>query len=57
MIDIAGEPGAEVTPDQCRLSRKTAAMSAGALFVANARVVAVVGANARPRRVFKKKRR
>ena len=56
----AGEPGAEVTLDQVLLVEKDGGeVLAGAPFVANARVVAVVEGEARgPKiRVFKKKRR
>jgi large subunit ribosomal protein L21 len=56
----AGEPGAELTIDQVLLVEKDGGdVVAGAPFVANARVVAVVeGATRGPKiRVFKKKRR
>src|SRR5438552_14444438 len=56
----AGEPGAEVTLDQVLLVEKDGGeILAGAPFVANARVVAVVDGESRgPNiRVFKKKRR
>jgi len=56
----AGEPGAEVTLDQVLLVEKDGGeVLAGAPFVANARVVAVVEGETRgPKiRVFKKKRR
>jgi large subunit ribosomal protein L21 len=56
----AGEPGAEVTLDQVLLVEKDGGdVVAGAPFVANARVVAVVEGETRgPKiRVFKKKRR
>src|SRR3990172_9037692 len=55
----AGEPGAEVTFDQVLLVEKEGGeVLAGAPYVANARVVAVVEGEARgPKiRVFKKKR-
>src|SRR5579872_1553337 len=61
MVDgTAGEPGAEITLDQVLLVEKDGGeVVAGAPFVANARVVAVVAGPARgPKlRVFKKKRR
>jgi large subunit ribosomal protein L21 len=56
----AGEPGAELTLDQVLLVEKDGGeVVAGAPFVANARIVAVVEGEARgPKiRVFKKKRR
>jgi large subunit ribosomal protein L21 len=56
----AGEPGAEITYDQVLLVEKDGGeVVAGAPFVANARVVAVVDGETRgPKiRVFKKKRR
>jgi large subunit ribosomal protein L21 len=56
----AGEPGAEVTLDRVLLVEKDGGeVIAGAPFVANARVVAVVESEQRgPKiRVFKKKRR
>src|SRR5713101_7751719 len=56
----AGEPGAELTLEQVLLVEKDGGeIVAGAPFVANARVVAVVDGEARgPKiRVFKKKRR
>ena len=56
----AGEPGAELTLDQVLLVEKDGGeVLAGAPFVANARVVAVVEGEERgPKiRVFKKKRR
>ncbi len=56
----AGEPGAELTLDQVLLVEKDGGeVLAGAPFVANARIVAVVEGEARgPKiRVFKKKRR
>ena len=56
----AGEPGAEVTLDQVLLVEKDGGdVVAGAPFVANARVLAVVEGETRgPKiRVFKKKRR
>jgi large subunit ribosomal protein L21 len=56
----AGEPGAEMTLDQVLLVEKDGGeVLAGAPFVANARIVAVVDEAARgPKiRVFKKKRR
>ena len=62
-VDIAGtagEPGAEVTIEQVLLVEKDGGeILAGAPFVANARVVAVVDGEKRgPKiRVFKKKRR
>ena len=57
---IPGEPGAELSLDQVLLVEKDGGeVIAGAPFVANARVVAVVDAEVRgPKiRVFKKKRR
>ena len=56
----AGEPGAELTFDQVLLVEKDGGeVLAGAPFVANARVIAVVDGETRgPKiRVFKKKRR
>ena len=56
----AGEPGAEVTYDQVLLVEKDGGeVLAGAPFIANARIVAVVEGEARgPKiRIFKKKRR
>ena len=56
----AGEPGAEVTLDQVLLVEKDGGdVVAGAPFVANAKVLAVVDGETRgPKiRVFKKKRR
>ena len=56
----AGEPGAELTLDQVLLVEKDGGeVVAGAPFVANAKVLAVVEGEARgPKiRVFKKKRR
>jgi len=56
----AGEPGAELTFDQVLLVEKDGGeVLAGAPFVANARIVAVVEGETRgPKiRVFKKKRR
>ncbi len=56
----AGDPGAEVTFDQVLLVEKDAGeVLAGAPFVANAKVLAVVDGESRgPKlRVFKKKRR
>ena len=56
----AGEPGAELTLDQVLLVEKDGGeILAGAPFVANARVIAVVEGETRgPKiRVFKKKRR
>ena len=56
----AGEPGAELTLDQVLLVEKDGGeVVAGAPFVANARILAVVEGEARgPKiRVFKKKRR
>jgi large subunit ribosomal protein L21 len=56
----AGEPGAELTLDQVLLVEKDGGeIVAGAPFVANARVIAVVEGETRgPKiRVFKKKRR
>ena len=56
----AGEPGAELTLDQVLLVEKDGGeIVAGAPFVANARVMAVVDGETRgPKiRVFKKKRR
>jgi large subunit ribosomal protein L21 len=56
----AGEPGAELTYDQVLLVEKDGGeVLAGAPFVANARIIAVVEGEARgPKiRIFKKKRR
>ncbi len=56
----AGEPGAELTLDQVLLIEKDGGeILAGAPFVANARIIAVVEGETRgPKiRVFKKKRR
>ena len=56
----AGEPGAELTYDQVLLVEKDGGeVIAGAPFVANARIIAVVEGESRgPKiRVFKKKRR
>jgi large subunit ribosomal protein L21 len=56
----AGEPGAEITLDQVLVVEKDGGeILAGAPFVANARVIAVVEGETRgPKiRVFKKKRR
>ena len=56
----AGEPGAELSLDQVLLVEKDGGdLVAGAPFVANARVVAIVDGESRgPKiRVFKKKRR
>src|SRR5262245_12754380 len=56
----AGEPGAELTYDQVLLVEKDGGeVVAGAPFVANAKIVAVVEGEARgPKiRIFKKKRR
>jgi len=61
MVDgTVGEPGAELTLDEVLLVEKDGGeVLAGAPFVANARIVAVVEGEARgPKiRVFKKKRR
>ena len=61
MVDgVAGEPGTELTFDRVLLVEKDGGeIVAGAPFVANARIVAVVDGEARgPKiRVFKKKRR
>ena len=60
LAGTAGEPGAELTLDEVLLVEKDGGeILAGAPFVANARVVAVVEGEARgPKiRVFKKKRR
>lgn len=61
MVDgTAGDPGAEITLDRVLLVEKDGGeVLAGAPFVANAKVVAVVAGEARgPKiRVFKKKRR
>jgi large subunit ribosomal protein L21 len=57
---VAGEPGTELTFDRVLLVEKDGGeIVAGAPFVANARIVAVVDGEARgPKiRVFKKKRR
>ncbi len=59
-LGTAGEPGAELTLDQVLLVEKDGGeVLAGAPFVANARVIAVVDGETRgPKiRVFKKKRR
>ena len=60
LAGTAGEPGAELTLDQVLLVEKDGGeVLAGAPFVADARVLAVVDGEARgPKiRVFKKKRR
>ena len=60
LFGTAGEPGAELTLEQVLIVEKDGGeILAGAPFVANARVVAVVDGEARgPKiRVFKKKRR
>ena len=60
LYGTAGEPGAELTLDQVLIVEKDGGeIVAGAPFVANARVTAVVDGEARgPKiRVFKKKRR
>jgi large subunit ribosomal protein L21 len=60
LYGTAGDPGAELTIDQVLIVEKDGGeILAGAPFVANARVVAVVDGEARgPKiRVFKKKRR
>ena len=63
LVDVdgtAGEPGAELTLEQVLLVEKDGGeILAGAPFVANARIIAVVEGEARgPKiRVFKKKRR
>jgi len=60
LAGTAGEPGAELTLDQVLIVEKDGGeILAGAPFVANARVLAVVDGEARgPKiRVFKKKRR
>ena len=60
LYGTAGDPGAELTLDQVLIVEKDGGeILAGAPFVANARVVAVVDGEARgPKiRVFKKKRR
>jgi large subunit ribosomal protein L21 len=60
LAGTAGEPGAELTLEQVLLVEKDGGeILAGAPFVANARVVAVVDGETRgPKiRVFKKKRR
>ena len=60
LYGTAGEPGAELTLDQVLIVEKDGGeILAGAPFVANARVTAVVDGEARgPKiRVFKKKRR
>jgi large subunit ribosomal protein L21 len=60
LYGTAGEPGAELTLDQVLVVEKDGGeVLAGAPFVANARVIAIVDGETRgPRiRVFKKKRR
>jgi len=60
LYGTAGEPGAEITLDQVLIVEKDGGeVLAGAPFVANARVIAVVDGETRgPKiRVFKKKRR
>jgi large subunit ribosomal protein L21 len=60
LYGTAGEPGAELTLDQVLIVEKDGGqVLAGAPFVANARVIAVVDGETRgPKiRVFKKKRR
>jgi large subunit ribosomal protein L21 len=60
LFGTAGEPGAELTLDQVLVVEKDGGeIVAGAPFVANARVIAVVDGESRgPKiRVFKKKRR
>ena len=60
LYGTAGEPGAELTLDQVLIVEKVGGeVLAGAPFVANARVIAVVDGETRgPKiRVFKKKRR
>ena len=60
LCGTAGEPGAELTLDQVLVVEKDGGeVLAGAPFVANARVIAVVDGETRgPKiRVFKKKRR
>ena len=60
LYGTAGEPGAELTLDQVLIVEKDGGeVMAGAPFVANARVIAVVDGETRgPKiRVFKKKRR
>ena len=60
LFGTAGEPGAELTLDQVLIVEKDGGeIVAGAPFVANARVIAVVDGESRgPKiRVFKKKRR
>ena len=60
LYGTAGEPGAELTLDQVLVVEKDGGeVLAGAPFVANARVIAVVDGETRgPKiRVFKKKRR
>ena len=60
LFGTAGEPGAELTLEQVLIVAKDGGeILAGAPFVANARVIAVVDGEARgPKiRVFKKKRR
>ena len=60
LFGTAGEPGAELTLEQVLLVEKDGGeILAGAPFVANARVIAVVDGESRgPKiRVFKKKRR
>jgi large subunit ribosomal protein L21 len=60
LYGTAGEPGAELTLDQVLIVEKDGGeILAGAPFVANARVIAIVDGETRgPKiRVFKKKRR
>jgi large subunit ribosomal protein L21 len=60
LYGTAGEPGAELTLDQVLIVEKDGGeVLAGAPFVANARVIAVIDGESRgPKiRVFKKKRR
>jgi len=60
LFGTAGEPGAELSLDQVLIVEKDGGeLLAGAPFVANARVIAVVDGETRgPKiRVFKKKRR
>jgi large subunit ribosomal protein L21 len=60
LYGTAGEPGAELTLDQVLIVEKDGGeVLAGAPFVANARVIAIVDGETRgPKiRVFKKKRR
>jgi large subunit ribosomal protein L21 len=60
LFGTAGEPGAELTLDQVLFVEKDGGdVVAGAPFVANARVIAVVDGESRGAkiRVFKKKRR